>query len=195
MSKNKLKKVFLEEVLLKSVKPYKKNPRKNDQAVAEVVRSIKSVGYRTPITVDEKMVILTGHTRYKALLQMGWKKIPFVIQFTDMPEKKKDEYRIRDNKSGEFATWDMEILTANFTPRELIKFGFDKIETESVTAPEVTYADLEKKTAELAGKEEAYIGLVVPVQHKEKLLEVLSAEFGNTPYGLGQGVLKLCGLL
>ncbi len=46
------------------VKPYPKNPRKvTDAAVAKVGASITEFGWRQPIVVDGKGVILAGHAR------------------------------------------------------------------------------------------------------------------------------------
>ena len=46
--------------------PYERNPRKNDGAVDGVARSIEAFGFRQPIVVDRKGVIICGHTRWKA---------------------------------------------------------------------------------------------------------------------------------
>lgn len=124
----------INDVKISLVKPYERNARKNDHAVDEVVKSIKRVGYRTPIIVDENNVILCGHTRYKAIVKMGWSEIPFVVRHTDLTEEQKKEYRIRDNKTGEIAEWDFEILEADFTPDELVDFGFD---IKDLTQPEI----------------------------------------------------------
>ena len=53
----------MQEVPFAALKPYDNNPRVIDDAVPDVVESIKQVGYITPIVVDEDMVILAGHTR------------------------------------------------------------------------------------------------------------------------------------
>ena len=57
------------EVVQKSIseiKPYEKNPRKNDDAVEYVANSIKEFGFKQPIVIDNDGVIVAGHTRYKA---------------------------------------------------------------------------------------------------------------------------------
>ncbi len=52
---------------LERVKPYPKNPRKvTDAAVAKVVALITEFGWRQPIVVDGRGVILAGHTRLLA---------------------------------------------------------------------------------------------------------------------------------
>ena len=56
---------------LSRVKPYDRNPRRNEPAVAAVARSIELFGFRQPIVVDRDGVIIAGHTRYKAALKLG----------------------------------------------------------------------------------------------------------------------------
>ena len=58
------------------IKPYEKNPRINDGAVDQVVRSISEFGFRQPIVVDEASVIIVGHTRWKAAVKMGLREVP-----------------------------------------------------------------------------------------------------------------------
>ena len=48
------------------VKPYEKNPRKNEGAVEAVAKSIREFGFRVPIVVDADGVVIAGHTRLKA---------------------------------------------------------------------------------------------------------------------------------
>lgn len=117
-------KQILENVKVNSVTPYSRNARKNDHAVQEVVKSIERTGYRSPILVDENMVVLAGHVRLKAIKAMGWKEIPFIVQFSDLTEEQKLEYRIRDNKTAEIAEWDYEILEEDFPREQLEAFGF-----------------------------------------------------------------------
>jgi len=119
-------KEILENIKTSLVVPYERNARKNDAAVKEVVKSIERTGYRTPIIIDENNVILCGHTRLKAIQKMGWKEIPFVIKYNDLTESQKQEYRIRDNKTGEIAEWDFEILEADFSMDELVELGFNQ---------------------------------------------------------------------
>ena len=59
-----------------AIKPYDRNPRKNDQAVEAVATSIREFGFRQPIVVDKDGVIIVGHTRWKAAKQLGLKRAP-----------------------------------------------------------------------------------------------------------------------
>lgn len=67
------------EKSINDVKPYEKNPRKNDAAVSAVANSIREFGFKVPIVIDKNGMIIAGHTRYKAALQLGLQKIPCVI--------------------------------------------------------------------------------------------------------------------
>jgi hypothetical protein len=93
----------IETVSLDKLIPYWRNPRKNDVAVEKVKASIEQFGYQSPIVVDEKMTIIAGHTRYRALKELGYEEIPVIV--SDMPAKKAKEYRIIDHRAGEYATW------------------------------------------------------------------------------------------
>ena len=46
---------------IEKVKPYENNPRKNDDAVNEVAKSIETFGFKNPIIVDKNFVIIAGH--------------------------------------------------------------------------------------------------------------------------------------
>ena len=63
----------MEMTLLKieDIIPYENNARVNDHTVHKLAESIKEYGYNVPITVDEDNVIVTGHTRLKALISLG----------------------------------------------------------------------------------------------------------------------------
>ena len=64
---------------LSLIHPYEKNPRKNDGAVAAVAESIQEFGFKVPVIVDRNNVIIAGHTRYKAALQLGLDQIPCIV--------------------------------------------------------------------------------------------------------------------
>lgn len=99
----------VKNIPIEQVKPYEKNPRKNDASVHSVAQSIEAYGWQQPIVVDKNNVIIAGHTRYKAALELGLKQIPAVVadKLTDRQVK---AYRLTDNKTGELASWDWDML-------------------------------------------------------------------------------------
>jgi hypothetical protein len=90
------------------IKPYWRNPRENHEAVQKVKHSIELYGYNQLIAVDQKNVIIAGHTRYLALRVLGWAHIP--VQVLDLDDRQAKAYRIIDNKTSEFAKWDGGLL-------------------------------------------------------------------------------------
>lgn len=115
------------------IKPYKNNPRKNDgKAVEGVKESIRQCGYISPIIVDEDNVILAGHTRYKALTELGEKSVP-VLKVLGLSEIQKRKYRILDNKTNEVSTWDYQKLLDELVGLDFdgYAFGFEKL-TEKI---------------------------------------------------------------
>lgn len=117
----------VENVSIQDVKPYTKNPRKNDDGVDAVANSIKEFGWQQPIVVDKDNVIIVGHTRYKAAKKLGMDKVPVVVADNLSPEQVK-AYRLADNKTGELTDWDMGLLDdelADIADIDMSDFGFD----------------------------------------------------------------------
>ena len=104
------------------IKPYEKNPRRNDKAVAAVASSIGEFGFRQPIVVDKDGVIVVGHTRYKAALKLGLKTVPVHVA-ADLTPQQARAYRLADNRSAENAEWDVDLLPIELG--ELRNDGFD----------------------------------------------------------------------
>jgi len=60
--------------------PYERNARVIPQlAIDTVAASLKAYGWQQPIVIDKKGVIVVGHTRRLAALQLGWKEAPVVV--------------------------------------------------------------------------------------------------------------------
>ncbi|MEZ6100265.1 MAG: DNA methyltransferase [Pirellulaceae bacterium] len=107
---------------LSDIKPYPNNPRQNDDAVEAVAKSLREYGFRQPIVVDAEGVIICGHTRWKAAQMLGLEKAPVHVA-TDLTPAQIKAYRIADNKSGEIATWNYDLLPIELG--ELQTSGYD----------------------------------------------------------------------
>ena len=88
---------------------YENNPRKNDKAVDVVAKSIKEFGFLVPIILDDKNIIVAGHTRVKAAIKLGITTVP-VIYTEGLDEKQIKAFRLMDNKSHEYAYWNWKSL-------------------------------------------------------------------------------------
>lgn len=108
---------------LKEIVPYENNPRINDEAVDDVVESIKQCSYIAPIIIDEDGVILAGHTRYKALKKLGYEACDVIIA-SNLTEEQKKKYRLYDNKTAEFASWDQKKLSEELSDVDFQGYDF-----------------------------------------------------------------------
>lgn len=111
---------------LEELHPYKNNPRRNGKAVDAVANSIQEFGFKVPAVIDKSGEIIAGHTRYKAAKKLGMKEIPCIIA-DDLTEEQVRAFRLADNKVGEIAEWDFEILDEELAEMSCIdmeKFGF-----------------------------------------------------------------------
>jgi len=91
------------------VKPYPNNPRTNDAAVDAVAESIRRFGFRQPIVVDKNLVIIAGHTRWKAANKLRLKTVPVHVA-TELSPAQAKAYRLADNRTADLADWDLPRL-------------------------------------------------------------------------------------
>lgn len=113
----------VEQIKLTQIKPYWRNARKNDKTVEALKKSINDYGFNQPLVLDKNKVIITGHARFKALMQLGYEFAPCIV--TDLNEQKAKQYRIADNKTHEMTMWDNDELVI-----ELREIGnFEEMQT------------------------------------------------------------------
>lgn len=101
-----------EEIVYKKVSELKnnpRNPRKNDDAVGSVAKSIEKYGFRNPLIIDENNIVWCGNTRLKASKKLGLEEVPCII-VSDLTEQQMTELALLDNKTNEIAEWDFEML-------------------------------------------------------------------------------------
>jgi ParB-like chromosome segregation protein Spo0J len=109
---------------IKDLIPYENNPRINDDAVNDVIASIEQCENLDPIEIDENNVILSGHTRLKALKKLKYKETE-VLQITGLTDEQKRKYRILANKTGERAEWDLNKLEIELADLDFEGYDFD----------------------------------------------------------------------
>jgi site-specific DNA-methyltransferase (adenine-specific) len=122
----------VQEMKLADIRPYEKNPRRNDDAVDAVVNSIKEFGWQQPIVVDKDMKIIVGHTRYKAAKKLKCKTVPVVVA-DNLTEEQVRAYRIADNSTNALATWDFDLLLGEIQDLDYDfgDFGLNLTDTEA----------------------------------------------------------------
>ena len=122
----------IREIAVKTLIPYEKNPRKNDEAVKFVANSIKEFGFKVPLVIDSNNIIVAGHTRYKAAQKLKMATVPCIIANDLTPEQIK-AFRLADNKVAEFAKWDDNLLAEELNgilDIDMGSFGFSFFDDE-----------------------------------------------------------------
>lgn len=137
----------MKTVPLAGIKPYERNPRRNDGAVDAVAESIRQCGYVAPIIVDENNVILAGHTRWKALQKLGHATAKVCVA-EGLSEEQKRKYRILDNKTGEIAEWDKDLLSIELDGLDFDGFDFGLLELQAAAQADGTESAPEVKEDE-----------------------------------------------
>ena len=191
------------------IKPYKKNPRKNEKAVPEVVKSIKEFGFRQPLVVDSSMVLIVGHTRLLAAKELGLATVPVHIASTLTPALVR-AYRIADNRSHDRSEWDVTILNEELEELfdmdekfdlDFMDFSLDDLDREEepkegLTDPDEVPEDVEPRVklgqVWQLGEHRLMCGDSTNLEAVEKLMNGQKADmvFSDPPYGENSGGLK-----
>ena len=117
---------------LNEIKPYEKNPRKNDASVPLVAKSIEEFGFKVPIVIDKDGTIVCGHTRYKAAKRLNLETVPCIVA-DDLTEAQIKAFRLADNKVGDASEWDMPLLSeelADLGEFDMTDLGFEDTDLE-----------------------------------------------------------------
>lgn len=121
------------------LKPWDKNPRKNDGTpVEKVAESIRQLGWGAPIVARPNGEIIAGHTRWKAAQHLGLEQVP--VRYVDLTDEQATKLAIADNRLGEIADWDMpalhELLLA-LDPDDVGLVGFSTAELDNIMAQSI----------------------------------------------------------
>lgn len=145
---------------IESIKPYTKNPRKNEDAVEFVANSIKAFGFKVPIIIDKDGTIVSGHTRYLAAQDLGMETVPTIMADDLTPEQIK-AFRIADNKTSEKASWDDSLLKEELgeilDDFDMTEFGFGDFELTILTEDFEPEPYDEELIEEYSGSEEKFL--------------------------------------
>jgi hypothetical protein len=182
--------------------PFANNPRKlSAVAVDKVAASLREFGWRQPIVVDRKDVVIAGHTRLLAAKQLQLTKVPVHVA-TNLSAAQVKAYRLMDNRSHQESDWDLELLGPELADLKLLNFdlaltGFDPGElTKFTTAGGLTDEDeVPEPPAEpvtvlgdlwLLGRHRLLCGDATDRAAVERLMDGRKADmlFTDPPYGI-----------
>lgn len=125
-----MKKLEIKYIPIDDIKPYKNNPRLNEDAIPYVMNSIKEFGFKNPIILDKNNVIVAGHTRLESAKRLDMKEVP-VIYADDLTEEQVKAFRLADNKVAEKSLWDYTKLDEELDSIlniDMSMFDFDIVE-------------------------------------------------------------------
>ena len=122
--------VHIQYVDIERIIPYEKNAKIHDQKqIDNVAESLRRFGWKQPLVIDGKDVLVIGHCRLLAAKKLGEKKVPVIIA-DELSEEDIKTLRYIDNKTNESA-WDAGILETELPELDLslFDFGFDLDDT------------------------------------------------------------------
>ena len=101
-----------------SLVPYAKNARTHsDEQIAQIAASIVEFGFNNPVLIDTNAGIIAGHGRLLAARKLGLDQIPVVV-LDHLTETQKRAYILADNRIGENAGWDNDLLRGELAELE-----------------------------------------------------------------------------
>ena len=119
------------------LKPYERNPRKNDKAVERIRASIREYGFTVPVLARSTGDVIDGHLRLKGAIAEGMQEVP-VIPCDNWTEAQVKAFRLMVNRSVNWADWDLDALAIEFGELKIAGFdlnltGFDSREIDGFT--------------------------------------------------------------
>jgi len=178
---------------INTIKPYVRNPRRNEKTVELLTKLIPKVGFNVPLVIDEKGIIVKGHARFTAAIRLGMTELPCIITHADEEAIKAD--RITDNKISEYSEWITDELMeeVNSIDFDLSDIGFPKIDFENMPNSEAVRADIASSNAELptevtsktlseADRERMYQDFLKKQEQEKKTEELKNSELASEPY-------------
>lgn len=104
--------------------PYEKNARVHGSELEFLKNCLRDpeIGFCDPIEVDADMIIVSGHGRRQAALEVGMTKAPCIIH-KHLHGDASDAYRLEANRQADLSGYDFEIL--EFEKDRLEKKGWD----------------------------------------------------------------------
>lgn len=99
----------------KSIKPHPANARTHPRKQLEQLKaSIREFGFTNPVLVDQHGIVIAGHGRLLAALELALTEIP-IIRLGSLSETQVRALRLADNKIALNSGWDVDLLRMEIT--------------------------------------------------------------------------------
>ena len=105
--------------------PYVNNAKEHsDSQVTKIAASIREFGFLNPVLIDKDFNIIAGHGRVLAAKKLELKEVP-CVDIDGLSEAQRKAYILADNRLGELAEWDMELVTSELELLKDLDFDID----------------------------------------------------------------------
>lgn len=156
----------------RSLIPYEANAKLHSKKqIDALANAIKKRGFDQPITVDDQMVIITGHGRCEAAILAGMETVPVIVR-DDLSEEEVRAKRLEDNRLAS-TDYDTEAMQEEIAALSSIGFdelfGFDDRELEMFLADPLTMNDDDAFIADLEDEADRQ-------EHEQKRIQAEVAE-------------------
>ena len=145
------------KINIDEIKPYERNARiHSSKQIKQIMEAIKAFGFTNPLLIDDENNLIAGHGRLEAVKQLNIidfkdkpiKELPAII-ITGLSEADKKALIIADNKIAENASWDYELLQAEFQELEAINYDLDLMGFDNLDEILGADIDVEQETKEI----------------------------------------------
>jgi DNA modification methylase len=101
------------EIKLFSISKLHRNKRNcrthSKKQISQIANSIRRFGWTYPILIDENNIILAGHGRYDAAVQLGLREVPIIV-LSGLNDAEKRALALADNQIATKAGWNRQLL-------------------------------------------------------------------------------------
>lgn len=128
----KIVKVPIDQII-----PYDKNPKSHPRhQIEQIKRSINEFGFNDPIAIDENNIIIEGHGRLQALLELSYNEVE-CIRLDHLTEAQKKAYIIAHNKLTMNSDFNIDTLKEELDAIKALDFdltitGFELDELDQI---------------------------------------------------------------
>ena len=145
------------KINIDKIKPYERNARiHSSKQIKQIMEAIKAFGFTNPLLIDDENNLIAGHGRLEAVKQLNIidfkdkpiKELPAII-ITGLSEADKKALIIADNKIAENASWDYDLLQAEFQELEAINYDLDLMGFDNLDEIMGADIDVEQETKEI----------------------------------------------
>jgi len=169
--------------------PYARNSRTHSDAqIEQLVAAIHEWGWTTPVLIDGKGGIISGHGRVMAAKRLGIIEVPCVVA-DGWTEAQQRAYVIADNKLTENGGWDTQTLAAEFSDLGAVGFdlGLTGFDDDAISALDIGEPEIAERTVALRPIMMTHVLISYPTsespQFLEQAIKAVLVSGGRVDYG------------